>query len=250
MKTFYTIVKRELRSYFASPLAYIILVVFQVISARFFFLYLQGFLQFQFDPSYQLQTGELNLNNLVVLPYFGTISIVLLLIVPLITMRLIADEKKNYTAELLFTSPVRIRTIVFGKFTASLILLILMLLLSSINIFVLMVHGNPDFGAVFSGYIGLFLLGASFLSIGIFASSLTENQLIAAVISFGVLLLLWLVGALSDAESSILGYISVINHYEDFGKGLIELKDVVYYVSLIFLGLFLTYTSLESERWR
>ncbi len=161
MKAFYTIVKRELRSYFASPLAYIILVVFQVISARFFFLYLQGFLQFQFDPSYQLQTGELNLNNLVVLPYFGTISIVLLLIVPLITMRLIADEKKNYTAELLFTSPVRIRTLVFGKFAASLILLIIMLLLSSINIFVLMVHGNPDFGAVFSGYIGLSQLPAS-----------------------------------------------------------------------------------------
>jgi ABC-2 type transport system permease protein len=246
MSAFYPVLKRELRSYFASPLAYIILVVFQVISARFFFLYLQGFLQFQLDPSYQLQTGDLNLNNLVILPYFGTISI----IVPLITMRLVADEKKNYTAELLFTSPIRIRTIVFGKFTAALILLIMMLLLSSVNVFVLMVHGNPDLGAVLSGYIGLFLLGASFLAIGIFASSLTDNQLIAAVISFGVLLVLWLVGALSDAESSILGYLSVINHYEDFGKGIIDLKDVVYYISLIFLGLFLTYSALESERWR
>lgn len=250
MKTIYPILKRELRSYFASPLAYIILVVFQIISARFFFLYLQGFLQFQFDPSYQLQLGELNINNLVILPYFGTISIVLLLIVPLITMRLIADEKRNYTAELLFTSPLRIRTIVFGKYIAALALLVIMLLLSSVNIFVLMVHGNPDFGAVISGYIGLFLLGASFLSVGIFASSLTENQLIAAVISFGVLLLLWLVGALSDAESTLLGYLSVINHYEDFGKGIIKVKDIVYYLSLIFLGLFLTYTSLESERWR
>ena len=250
MNAIYPILKRELRSYFASPLAYIILVVFQVISARFFFLYLQGFLQFQLDPNYQLQLGELNINNLVILPYFGTISIVLLLIVPLITMRLIADEKRNYTAELLFTSPLRIRTIVFGKYIAALVLLIIMLLLSSINIFVLMVHGNPDFGAVISGYIGLFLLGASFLSVGIFASSLTENQLIAAVISFGVLLLLWLVGALSDAESTLLGYLSVINHYEDFGKGIIKLKDIVYYLSLIFLGLFLTYTSLESERWR
>ena len=165
-------------------------------------------------------------------------------------MRLLADEKKNYTAELLFTSPVKIRTIVLGKFIASFILLVIMLALSSINIFVLMVHGNPDLGAVFSGYIGLLLLGASFLSVGIFASSLTENQLIAAVISFGVLLLLWLVGALSDAETSVLGYLSVINHYEDFSKGLIEIKDVVYYLSLIFFGLFLTYTSLDSERWR
>lgn len=250
MKMIYPILKKELRSYFASPLAYIILVVFQVISARFFFLYLQGFLQFQLDPSYQMQLGELNLNNLVILPYFGTISIVLLLLVPLITMRLIADEKKNYTAELLFTSPIGIRSIVVGKFLAALILLLIMLLLSSINIFVLMVHGNPDFGAVLSGYFGLFLLGASFFSVGIFASSLTDNQLIAAVISFGVLLLLWLVGALSDAESTLLGYISVINHYEDFGKGIIKLNDIVYYLSLTFLGVFLTYTSLESERWR
>jgi len=250
MNAVYPIFKRELRSYFASPLAYVILVVFQIISARFFFLYLQGFLHLQFDPSFQLHRGELNLNNLVVLPYFGTISIVLLLIIPLITMRLIADERKSYTAELLFTSPIKLRSIVLGKFLAALVLLMIMLLLSSLNLFVLTVHGNPDMGAVFSGYLGLLLLGASFLSIGIFASSIAGNQLVAAVITFGILLLLWLVGALSDTESSILGYISLINHFENFGKGIIELKDLAYYLSLIYIGLFLAHTALDSERWR
>lgn len=250
MNAMYPVLKRELRSYFASPLAYIIIVVFQIISARFFFLYLQGFLHIQLDPGFQLHRGELNLNNLVIIPYFGTISIVLLLIIPLITMGLIADEKKSCTAELLFTSPVKLRTIILGKYLAALILLVIMLVLSSINVFVLMVHGNPDLGAVTSGYIGLFLLGATFLSIGLFASSLTDNQLIAAVITFGVLLLLWLVGAMSDAESSVLGYISVINHFETFSKGIIGLDDIVYYATLIYLGLFLTHTALDSERWR
>jgi ABC-2 type transport system permease protein len=250
MNAIYPILKRELRSYFASPLAYIIIVVFQIISARFFFLYLQGFLHIQLDPGFQLHRGELNLNNLVIIPYFGTISIVLLLIIPLITMGLIADEKKSYTAELLFTSPIKLRTIILGKYLAALILLVIMLLLSSVNIYVLMVHGNPDLGAVTSGYIGLFLLGATFLSIGLFASSLTDNQLIAAVITFGALLLLWLVGAMSDSETTVLGYISVINHYETFAKGIIGLDDIVYYATLIYLGLFLTHTALDSERWR
>ena len=250
MNAIYPILKRELRSYFASPLAYIIIVVFQIISARFFFLYLQGFLHIQLDPGFQLHRGELNLNNLVIIPYFGTISIVLLLIIPLITMGLIADEKKSYTAELLFTSPIKLRTIILGKYLAALILLVIMLLLSSVNIYVLMVHGNPDLGAVTSGYIGLFLLGATFLSIGLFASSLTDNQLIAAVITFGALLLLWLVGAMSASETTVLGYISVINHYETFAKGIIGLDDIVYYATLIYLGLFLTHTALDSERWR
>lgn len=250
MNAVYPILKRELRSYFASPLAYVILVVFQTISALFFFLYLKGFLQLQFDPSFQLLRGELNLNNVVVIPYFDTMSIVLLFIIPLITMRLVADERKSHTAELLFTSPIKLRSIIWGKFLAALILLIIMLLLSSLNLFVLTVHGNPDMGAIFSSYLGLLLLGASFLSLGIFASSLSSSQLVAAIIAFGILLLLWLVGASSDTENSILGYISLINHFENFGKGIIELKDLAYYFSIIYIGLFLAHTALDSERWR
>ncbi|MEK6224496.1 MAG: ABC transporter permease subunit [Thermodesulfobacteriales bacterium] len=250
MKGVYPILKRELRSYFASPLAYVILVVFQLVSAMFFFLNLKGFLHLQFDPSYQLLREELNLNTVIIIPYFDTMSIVLLFIIPLITMRLLADERKSHTAELLFTSPIKLRSIILGKYLAALILLIIMLCLSSLNIVVLMAHGNPDLGVVLSSYLGLLLLGASFLAIGIFASSLSSSQLVAAVIAFGILLLLWLVGASSDTESSIFGYISLISHFKNFGKGIIELKDLAYYLSVIYIGLFLTHTALDSERWR
>ncbi len=250
MKGTYSIFKRELRSYFASPLAYVILVVFQVISAFLFFLNLKGFLQLQFDPTFQLLREELNLNTVIVIPYFDTMSIVLLFIIPLITMRLVADERKSHTAELLFTSPIKLSSIILGKYLAALVLLIIMLALSSLNVFVLTAHGNPDTGIVLSSYLGLLLLGASFLAIGIFASALSNTQIVAAIIAFGMLLFLWLVGATSDPDSSVFGYVSLINHFKNFSKGIIELKDLAYYLSVIYIGLFLTYTALDSERWR
>lgn len=250
MKAIFTILKRELKSYFASPIAYIILVVFLVLSGIFFFFYLESFIKSQFDPRFQLFREKLNLNEFVIRPYFGTISVVLLFMIPLITMRLIAEERKNFTAELLFTSPVRVSQIVLGKFLASFSLFVIMLVLSAIYLVVLRVYGNPDLGPVLSAYLGLFLLGGSLISAGLFASSLTENQIVAAVISFGILLVFWILGASSDADNSILGYISIINHLDNFTKGVIALRDTIYYLSFIFFSLFLTYIMVESERWR
>ncbi len=250
MKAIFTILKRELKSYFASPIAYIILVVFLVLSGIFFFFYLESFIRSQFDPRFQLFREKLNLNEFVIRPYFGTTSVVLLFMIPLITMRLIAEERKNFTAELLFTSPVRVSQIVFGKFLASFSLFALMVALSAIYLVVLRVYGNPDLGPVLSAYLGLFLLGGSLISAGLFASSLTENQIVAAVISFGILLVFWILGASSDADNSILGYISIINHLDNFTKGIIALRDTIYYLSFIFFGLFLTYIMVESQRWR
>jgi ABC-2 type transport system permease protein len=250
MKQVFTILKRELKSYFASPIAYIVLLVFVVLSGIFFFLYLQSFFESQFDPRFQFFRERLNLNDFVIRPYFGTVSIILLLMIPLITMRLIAEERKNFTAELLFTSPVRVFHIVLGKFFASYSFFGVMLLFSAVYVVVIKAYGNADLGPVLSGYLGLFLLGGSFLAAGLFSSSLTENQIVAAVISFGILLVFWIIGASSDAESSILGYLSIINHLDNFTKGVIELRDVVYYLSFTFFGLFLTQITLESERWR
>lgn len=250
MKAIFTILKRELKSYFASPIAYIILVVFLVLSGIFFFFYLESFIRSQFDPRFQLFREKLNLNEFVIRPYFGTTSVVLLFMIPLITMRLIAEERKNFTAELLFTSPVRVSQIVFGKFLASFSLFALMVALSAIYLVVLRVYGNPDLGPVLSAYLGLSLLGGSLISAGLFASSLTENQIVAAVISFGILLVFWILGASSDADNSILGYISIINHLDNFTKGIIALRDTIYYLSFIFFGLFLTYIMVESQRWR
>jgi ABC-2 type transport system permease protein len=246
----FTILKKELKSYFSSSIAYIVLAVFLILSGIFFFLYLQSFVGSQFDPRFQFFKERLNLNEFVIRPYLGTMSVVLLIMIPLITMRLLAEERRNSTAELLFTSPLRVLHIVLGKFLASLTLFLLMIILSAVHVAVLMVYGNPDVGPVFSGYLGLFLLGASSLAIGLLASSLTENQIVAAVVSFGILLVFWVIGASSEADSSIMGYLSLINHFDNFTKGVVELKDVVYYLSFIFLGIFLTHVILDSERWR
>lgn len=250
MKSVFTVFKKELRSYFSSPVAFIVLFVFLVISGIFFFLYLQNFLEAEFDPRLQFVREGINLNEFVIHPFFGTISVVLLLLVPLITMRLIADERKSYTAELLFTMPVRIISIIIGKYLSSLLLLGIMIILSAAYVLVLVKYGNPDLGPILSGYLGLFLMGGSFLAVGIFASSLTDNQMIAAVISFGILLVFWIMGATSSAGDSVFGYLSILNHFENFAKGVIELKDVIYYLSFIFLGLYLAYITLDSERWK
>jgi ABC-2 type transport system permease protein len=250
MKSVFTVFKKELRSYFSSPIAFIVLFVFLIISGIFFFLYLQNFVEAEFDPRLQFVRKGINLNEFVIHPFFGTISVVLLLLVPLITMRLFADERKSYTAELLFTLPVRIISIIIGKYLSSLLLFGIMIILSAAYILVLVKYGNPDLGPILSGYLGLFLMGGSFLAVGIFASSLTENQMIAAVISFGILLVFWIMGATSSAGDSVFGYLSILNHFENFAKGVIELKDVIYYLSFIFLGLYLAYITLDSERWK
>ncbi len=168
----------------------------------------------------------------------------------MLTMRLLSEEKKQHTSELLFTSPIKVVHIVIGKYLASLCLFVLMLLFSSVFIIVLYLKGNPDPGVIVSGFLGLFLLGASFLAVGLFASSLSQNQIVAAVISFGLLLLFWIIGASSDAQTSFVGYVSIINHLDNFIKGVIEVKDLVYYICFIFFGLFLTHVILDSERWR
>jgi ABC-2 type transport system permease protein len=250
MKALFTVFRKELRSYFSSPIAFVVLFVFLVISGIFFFLYLQSFAEAQFDPRLQFVEEGVNLNEIVIRPFFGTISVVFLLLIPLMTMRLIADERRSFTAELLFTSPVRITSIIMGKYLASLLLFGVMIILSAVYILVLVKYGNPDLGPILSGYLGLFLMGASFLAVGIFASALTENQMIAAVISFGVLLVFWIMGATSSAGDSVFGYLSIINHFENFAKGVIKVTDVTYYLSFTFLGLYLAYITLDSERWK
>ncbi len=250
MKAIFTVFGKEFKSYFFSPIAYIVLFVFVVVSGIFFFLYLQGFAEAQTDPRLTFAEEGISLNEFVIRPFFGTISVLLLLLIPLMTMSLIADERKSFTAELLFTSPVKITSIIKGKYLSSLLLFSVMIILSAVYTFVLIKCGNPDLGPILSGYLGLFLMGGSFLAVGIFASSLTDNQMIAAVISFGLLLVFWIIGASSSAADAVFGYLSIINHFENFGKGIIELTDIVYYLSFTFLGLYLAYIMHNSERWR
>jgi ABC-2 type transport system permease protein len=179
--------------------------------------------------------------------------VILLLVAPALTMRLLAEEQRSGTIELLLTAPVRDWEVVGGKYLASLTLFLTMVALTLYYPLILMAFGNPDLGVLAASYIGVILLGGSFLSLGLLASSLTQNQVVAAMISFGLILSLWLVGFLSGVVTGpgadIVDYISIVAHYGDFMKGIVASKDVIYYLSIIGGALFLATRSLETRRW-
>jgi len=181
-------------------------------------------------------------------------SIILLLMVPLLTMRLFSEEKKRQTDELLFTSPISVNQIILGKYFASLFVLLVMLFLTGILSIFVFSYGNPELAPILSGYLGLFLVGAAFLAVGIFFSSLTENQIVSAILTFGALLLFWILNWASYSAGgmwkSVLNYLSFFQHFDDMTRGILDTTDIVYYLSFIFLGLFLTHSVIQSRRWR
>jgi ABC-2 type transport system permease protein len=185
---------------------------------------------------------------------FHNISIILLLSLPLLTMRLFSEEKKSGTDELLFTSPLSVGQIILGKYLAALVLLAVMLALTGLLSVFTFAWGNPEVAPVLTGYLGLFLMGAAFIAIGIFYSSLTENQIISAVLSFGTLLLIlilnWGLASGNGLLQRILSYLSFSQHFEDMTRGILDTKDIVYFLSYSFFGLFLTHAAIQSRRWR
>lgn len=234
MKTF-AVVKKELKTYFTSPLAYTMIGVFMALSGLFFNAILRD-------------TQEASLRIL-----FGVMTTLLLLLSPVLTMRLVAEEKRQGTDELLLTSPLRPFEIVAGKYAACVILFGVMLALTLQYLIILLRIGKPEMGPVFSGYFGLFLLCCAFASIGLFASALTDNQMVAAVVSFGLLLLFWIMEWLAEnVPETFREFVSsaaLISHMTNFQKGIIELADVFYFLCLIFIFLFLSSKVIESRRW-
>ena len=255
MKNIRTITKKELRSFFTSPIAFVVIAVFLVLSGFFFSSLIRWFnalsLQVAQNPAYY---NQLNINQQVFAPLFHNMSIVLLLIVPLLTMRLFAEEKKLGTEELLFTSPLSVAEIILGKYLASLVVLLGMLALAALPAGFAFLFGNPEVLPFLTGFLGLFLMGAAFIALGIFFSSLTENQIIAAVLTFGSLLLFWIVNWASASAlgfwKGVLDYASILRHFDNLTQGILDTTDVVYYLSFIFLGLFLTHAVIQSRRWR
>ena len=259
MRKFLAIFQKDLKSYFTSPIAYVVIAVFLVISGFIFFNLLSAFnyrlmqlLQFKMQmPGIQL---TINLNDWILNPLFNNLGVTLLLIIPALTMKLFSEEKKTGTFELIMTSPVTILQIVMGKFFACLSLLLIMLLLTLQYPLILYIYGNPDLGPVYTSYIGLLLMGTTFISIGLFASALTENQIIAAIVSFGTLLTLWLISWLGDNVGGrwgdIISYFSLFEHVNDLIKGVFDTKDIIFYFSSTFFGLFLTFQVIESQRWK
>jgi ABC-2 type transport system permease protein len=232
------IAKRELIAYFTSPVAYVVTAAFLVIMGLLF-----GYV---LTAPVQYRVADLS-------PVLGSIPVILLLVAPALTMRLLSEEQRSGTIELLLTAPVRDWEVVGGKFLASLTLFLTMVALTLYYPLILVAFGNPDLGVLAASYIGVVLLGASFLSLGLLASSLSQNQVVAAMISFGLILSLWLVGFLSGVVTGpgadIIDYISIVTHYGDFMKGIVASRDVIYYLSIIAGALFLATRSLETRRW-
>jgi ABC-2 type transport system permease protein len=255
MTNVWSIAKKELGSYFTSPIAYVVIFGFQLLFGFFFYNLVWWFnaqaMQMAQNPYYYQQA---NINEMVYSPLFHNMSIILILVVPLLTMRILAEEKKVGTDELLFTSPVSVGEIILGKYLASLIVLAAMLGLTALLSLFVFAYGNPEFAPWLIGYVGLFLMGATFIAIGLFFSSMTDNQIVAGFLTFSVLLLLlvlnWVTASGSGTWQSVLGYLSFSQHFEDMTRGILDTKDLVYYVSLSFYGLFLTHSVIQSRRWR
>lgn len=187
-------------------------------------------------------------------PTFMNTTVIMLLVFPLITMRTYSEEKRSGTIELLLTSPVTDLEIILGKFFGAMLLYVAMLSVTLIHMAVLFAFGNPEWKPIATGYLGLLLMGGCFLSLGLFISSLTKNQIVAAMATFAVFLLLWIInwlsGAVGPTGQAIMQALSITEHFDDFSKGIIDTKHVVYYLSFIAFGLFLTMKSVDSERWR
>jgi ABC-2 type transport system permease protein len=247
------IAQKELRSYFASPIAYITIGFFALVFGWFYIVSLTFFMQASMQMGMPGQ-GQVNVNNMAIRPLLQNVAVVALFVLPLITMRTYAEEKRTGTIELLLTSPLTDFQIIMGKFLGAVALYSLMLAVTAVHMIILFVYGNPEWKPILSGYLGLLLMGASFISIGLLISSLTKNQIVAGMVTFAVLLLLWTVSWMADSAGPVmrrvLEALSITSHFDDFSKGVIALTHVVYYLSFITFGLFLTAKSVDSERWR
>jgi ABC-2 type transport system permease protein len=250
------IVAKELRSAFASPIVYVAAAVFLVIFGVLSYIAVVN-AGTQAIRMVQIQglAAKINLNDLVFRPTFYSAAIILLLVLPILTMRVFAEERKLRTFELLMTSPVGVNQIVAGKFTAVFLIYLGMLALTGVVPVVLAMFNSFDWAPVLTGYLGLLLMGALFLAVGLFASAVTENQIIAAFLSFGLLLSVWLLGALGSIlgdspAGNAISYLSFIEHYDRLVRGLVDTRDLVYYACGILFMLFLTHRVVESHRWK
>jgi len=252
MKNIILICQKELKGYFASPIAYAVMALFALIFGYLFSGYTRYFAQVSLQAMMQQQ--PMNVNEFIIRPMLGFASTIALFLVPMITMRLFAEEKRSGTIELLLTSPVSDTEIIVGKWLGSLVLYICVLAMSAINVALLFAWGKPDFKPVLIAYLGLLLQGGCLLAIGTLISTMTKNQIIAGGVTFFVCLLLWMLSVATAFDSSswaqVLNYCSIVTHFENFSKGVLDAKDVIFYLSMIFFALFLTSRSMESLRWR
>ncbi len=231
----FAVFKREVQSYFYSPIAYVLTGLFVLVVSIFFFLSNIGSQSADFNPT------------------LSTISFILIFIVPILTMRIIAEDRKNGTEVLLITSPSTLSGIVVGKYLAMLFVFLVMTCLTFVYPIVLFIFGNPPLAPLIGSYVGLILFAAALISIGVFASSLTENQVISVFISFVIMLIIWIIEPIGNAVGGwaavVLNWFSLSSRYNDFTTGILSVSSIIYFISFIAVFLFLTIRVIEKRRW-
>ena len=259
MKSLYAIYRKEMGHYFVSPVAYVVVGVFLALSAFFFNYFLSAVmaqaLQMQMQEMEMGMHPNIDVTMEVMRAFFGLLSTLVLFLTPMLTMGVFSEERKRGTMELLMTSPVTEGQIVLGKFLASLTLFAIMLLPTAGYLVFTYVRSEPvpPWRMLIAGYLGIMLLGGCLLALGSFISSLTENQLIAAVLTFAAFLVVWVIDLGRNAgggAGDVLQYLSVIRHYDDFTRGVIDTSSLIYYLSFITFFVFLTVRAVDSMRWR
>jgi gliding motility-associated transport system permease protein len=257
LRNVWAIVEKEWRHYFGSPIAYVALFMWAFLFGVFYSVMFRGFVLYSMQSSAQPGMGpKLSINEILIGQVLQNMAVVSLFIAPMLTMRLMAEEKRQGTIELLATSPITTLQIVLGKFLGALGLFGIMVLTGLVNFLPLwkLASSPPEWKPVLTGVLGLLLVGAAFISLGLFLSTLTRNQIVAGILAFGLALVFWVLGWFDQPNSSwwmqIVGYLGITNHINELMKGVIELKDLVFYLSFTAFGLFLAHQSVESQRWR
>jgi ABC-2 type transport system permease protein len=254
MKNVLLICFKEFKNYFVSPIGYAVMALFAFLFGITFYSSTSQMVNMGFRAQMMGQQQPMSVNEIVIRPMLGFVGTILLFVIPMITMRLIAEEKRNGTIELLLTSPIKDMEIILGKWLAAVLLYACMIGMSVLNVAMLFIWGKPDVKPVLVAYLGLLLEGGCLLALGIFISALTKNQIVAAGATFFFSLVLYLLNYYTEFLTGVfwqgLNYVSIYTHTENFNKGVIDSKDVIFYLSMTFFFLFLTSRSMESLRWR
>jgi ABC-2 type transport system permease protein len=256
MRNVLAISQKELKSYFAGPIAYVAIGLWALLYGYFFATLLYYFRQQSMSMNQMGMTGPqaVNVNQQLIRPILQNVMIMVLFVMPMVTMRTYSEEKRSGTIELLLTSPVSDVQIILGKFFGAMALYAIMLAVTTIDLGILFIFGSPEWKPILTMYFGLFLMGGCFISFGLLISSLTQNQVVAGISTFAVFLLLWIItwigSFLGGTWDQLTQYLSIVEHLDDFSKGVVDTKHVIYYLSFITFGLFLTAKSVDTERWR
>jgi ABC-2 type transport system permease protein len=254
MRNIIAIAQKELKSYFASPIAYIVIGFWALLYGYFFIAILQFFVRQSMQMSQFGGPQSMNVNQQMIRPLLQNLTILDLFLLPMVTMRTYSEEKRSGTMELLLTSPVSDFEIIMGKFLGAMALYTVMLAVTVLHLGLLFIYGHPEWKPIVTAYIGLWLLGGCFISLGLWISSLTKNQIVAAPVTFAIFLMFWVItwiGSFSGPTvDKLTQYLSIIDHLDDFNKGVLDTSHLIYYLSFITFGLFLTAKSVDTERWR